>query len=389
MNELDALTKLRDEIPLAAPAAGVEDAMLAALRSHHQAGLEALLSGSAGRTPAARPADDRRGAGRSPLARGLPLRGWRLALLAAGMACTVAVAGGLAAAHRNPRPATPPPPIAWSGRPTAASQAGYPTLGRAHTEAQLVDYATRAATAVPARAPAPHDWVYVETEAADSTAGHGGFMFGPPNERFIGLQWIRADWKWYAGLSHTIPVTLPPGAEVRGDITMSPGGGGSLGGWKSVSYSYLNSLPADPAKLAAVILAYNTVGSPWHTSQADVAIFTAIQTLLTGQTEGIWIPPKLAATMYRLLQILPEVKFDAATDLAGRTGLGFYMIIGYYKQELVVNPVTYTFMGEKTVAVQAHQLVGTDGTFNIRKGQVLGWIALLNEGIVGHVGDLP
>ncbi|HEY2314582.1 MAG TPA: hypothetical protein VGH96_13285, partial [Streptosporangiaceae bacterium] len=107
------------------------------------------------------------------------------------------------------------------------------------------------------------------------------------------------------------------------------------------------------------------------------------------QTEGAWIPPKLAATMYRLLQDLPGVKFDSATDLAGRTGLGFYMVIGYYKQELVVNPVTYTFMGEETIAVQAHQIVGTDGTFEIRQGQVLGWIALLDDAIVHRVGQLP
>ena len=266
---------------------------------------------------------------------------------------------------------------------------GYPSVGRAHTEAQLVDYAARAAAATPASAPAPHEWVYIETEVADSTAGHGGFMFGPPDERIVGLQWIRVDWKEYAGLNRTIPASLRPGTEVRGKINISPGGGGTLGGWKSVDYAYLNSLPTDPAKLAKVILAANTPGMPWHTGPANVTIFTAIQTLLTGQTEGVWIPPKLAATMYRLLQILPGVKFDSATDLAGRTGLGLYMVIGENKQELVVDPVTYTFMGEETVAVQAHQVVGTDGTFNIGKGQVLGWIALLDEAIVRHVGQLP
>ena len=267
---------------------------------------------------------------------------------------------------------------------------GSPSVGRAHTEAQLVDYATRAAAATPARAPSPHDWVYIETEAADSTAGHGGFLFGPPNERIVGLQWVRVDWREYATLGPPLPANLPPGTEVRGHISISPGGGmGTVGGWRSASYSYLNSLPTDPAKLAAVILAANGVGAPRNSAQATTVIFTAIETLLTSQTSGTWVPPKLAATMYRLLQELPGVRFDSATDLAGRTGLGFYLVIGYYKQELVVNPLTYAFMGEEAIAVQAHQIVGTDGSFNIRKGQVLGWIALLDIAIVRHLGQLP
>jgi hypothetical protein len=45
--------------------------------------------------------------------------------------------------------------------------------------------------------------------------------------------------------------------------------------------------------------------------------------------------------------------------------------------------------GLETIAMQAHQMVGTDGTFEIRKGQVLGWIALLDDAIVRRVGQLP
>jgi hypothetical protein len=385
MNELDLLTRLRDEIPLAEPSAAIEAIVLAGLRGEGLArpvGLDALLAGPS------RPRNTAGNASRGRRPRSQTRR--RLSLAAAGVAGVVAAAAGIVGIGKSPQPALPPPPIAWSGRVTVMpADAGYPSLGRANTEAQLVDYATRVAAATPASAPAPHDWVYIETEVADSTAGHGGFMFGPPNERIVGLQWTRVDWKVYASLDRALPASLRPGTEVRGKLNISPGGGGTLGSWKSVSYAYLNSLPTDPAKLAAVILAANTPGVRWQTGPAGVTIFTAIERLLTGQTEGVWIPPKLAATMYQLLQILPGVKFDNATDLAGRTGLGFYMVIGYYKQELVVSPVTYAFMGEETVAVQGHQIVGTDGTFDIRKGQVLGWIALLDEAIVHRVGQLP
>jgi hypothetical protein len=149
-------------------------------------------------------------------------------------------------------------------------------------------------------------------------------------------------------------------------------------------------LTTDPARLESVILADNNPRLPWYATPDNVAIFSAIATLLQGETEGVWMPPKLAATMYRVLQRLRGVHFDSGTDLAGRNGIGLYMIIdGWYKEELVINPETYTFMGVKTVAVTTHKDVATDGTRYIRKGQVLGWQALLESAIVRHPGQLP
>jgi hypothetical protein len=360
MDELDLLTRLRDEVPLAEPSTDVEDAILMAIRAPIRAS--------------------------APGRRWQPVAWRRLTLLTAG--AMAAAAGGAAIIVSASPPATPQM-IAWSGRPSAGPQiSGYRSVGRARTEAELVDYAVHAAAASQARPPSPHEWVYVKTEDADSTSGSGGFLFGPPDKRVIGLQWIRVDRREYGSLG-PIPASLPPAAVVHGTISVSPGGGGTLGGWKSVSYGYLNSLPTEPAKLAAVILSDNNPRMPWYARKPNVAIFEAIQTLLLGQMQGVWIPPKLAATMYGLLRTLPSVHFDSATDLAGRTGLGLYMIDGWYKQELVINPVTYAFMGAKTVAIKAHTNVATDGSRYIKNGQVLGWTALLAEAIVRHVGQLP
>ena len=246
----------------------------------------------------------------------------------------MAAAAGIAAIVVNPSPSTAPRVISWSGRPAAPPQnPGYPSVGRARTEAELVDYAVQAAAANDPRPPSPHDWVYVKTETAGSTAGSGGFLFGPPDTRVIGLQWIRVDQRESATFTGRVPADLPPTAVVHGRILVSPdGGSGTLGGWTNTSYRYLNSLPSEPAKLAAVILADNNPRMPWYSSQPNVAIFEAIQTLLLGQMQGVWIPPKLAATMYRLLQGLPGVHFDNAADLAGRTGLGMYMVVdGWHK----------------------------------------------------------
>jgi hypothetical protein len=47
-----------------------------------------------------------------------------------------------------------------------------------------------------------------------------------------------------------------------------------------------------------------------------------------------------------VLHLLPGIHFDTGTDLAGRAGLGFYMVLdGHYKQEIVINPVTCAYKG--------------------------------------------
>jgi hypothetical protein len=385
MNELDLLMNLRDEVPLTRASQAVENAVLAAVRE------PADSAASSRRLRSRRPAT----LAAVPLVSAVASRNHRRRLRVA-MAVAAAAAVGAAgvvgfAMSAVSRHAPGPRVLPWSGRPTALSgNPGYPSLGRARTEAELVDYATRAAVISPGHAPGPHKWVFLKTESADSSAGSGGFLFGPPDKRVIGLHWVRVDWRAYASLDVSVRSSLPASKVVHGQIRISPGAGGTLAGWKSIRYSYLNSLPADPAGLESVILADNKPRMPWYARPRNVAIFDAISTLLQGQSEGVLIPPKLAASMYRVLQQLPGVHFDSGTDLAGRAGIGLYMVIdGWYKQELVINPKTYTFMGAKTVAIKAHKSVATDGTRYIKKGQVLGWQALLESAIVRHPGQMP
>jgi hypothetical protein len=371
---------MRAEVPLAPPAGPVAAEVLAAIASEPRA------------RPTARADRTRRTLGmrRTPWTR--RMQPSRRRLIAATVAVAAAVAAGavVASAHGGQVRYAGPQVLPWTGRPAAPlPPPALPSVGRARTGAQLVEFAGRAAALVPARAPGRHDWVYMKIEVADSTKGSGGFLFGPPDEREFSLSWVRVDWREYAG-TQNFPASLPAQTVVHTHISISPGGGGSLGGWKSVRYAYLNSLPADPARLRAVILSQNNPRMPWYEPDPDVAVFSAIATLLVGQTEGVWLPPRLAVTIYRLLQQTPGVHFDSAADLAGRTGLGFYMVMdGWQKHELVVNPLTYAYMGDEWIAVRAHTSVATDGTRHIRKGQVLGWEALLASAIVRHAGQIP
>lgn len=381
MNELDLLASLRAEVP-APPSAPVELAVMTAL-------LEGDGHLVAGRRRT-RGAGSRRFA--SLLPPGRPRRRWQLALAGA---LTLAVgAGAYAAVGLAGRQATPPRQVvAWSGQPTAPWPAR-PSYGRAGSAAQLVDFATRVAAA-PAGPPKPGEWIAVKTEYADSSGGQGGYLFGPPDERKVQLTWYQAGGCGVASVP-AVAASLPPARTVAGKLTIDPNSGGAfgctpgttLGGWKSVSYSYLSSLPPGPAALEQALLANNPPGG---TMTRDDAIYEAIYTLFAGgPSQGLVIPPKLQAALYHVLQVLPGVHFETTADLAGRTGLGFWRVTGgYLRQELVIDPETYTYMGYEDVAVADHAMAGTDGTRYVKKGHVMGWAAVLGIAIVPKPGQLP
>lgn len=320
--------------------------------------------------PAGRPSPDRgrRRAGRS-------------ALVAGAVAGAVAVAAVIVAGHSGPAQLAP--------KTAAPGSSGIPSPAAAASAAQLVAYATRAAAAEPAIDPGPHEWIYTDILQAASSAGVGGYLFGPPNERVDEQSWVRVDHLRFAYLRH-------------GKLVFSGGDlprprGGSLPapqllplGWPSIGYPYLNSLPARPAQLTAVIEAnLRSQGlSPGASSQTiGVSVFNAIQALMLNMV----LPPRLLAGLYGVLATDRAVRFDpSVTDLAGRTGVGFYTVQdGYFKPEIVINPRTYAYMGYLDTAVRAHTEAGTDGTVHFRKGQVLGWEAMLASGIVQRPGQIP
>ena len=281
MNELELLASLRAEVP-APDSAPVEHVVMTALREqdrHPVAGRRRTQdAGQRHPSTRTRPARTRRRWERPALAGALGLA------LGAGAFAAVSLAG---------RQGTPPAPslrqvVAWSGQPTAPWQ-DRPSYGRADSVAQLVDFASRVAAA-PASPPKPNEWIVVKTEFADSSGGGGGYLFGPADERKVDLTWYRAGGCEVASVP-SVAASLPPARTVVGQLTIDPNGGAvgctpdsTLGGWKSVSYSYLSSLPSDPAALEQVLLANDP---PNGTMTRDDAIYDAIYTLFSdGPSQG-------------------------------------------------------------------------------------------------------
>lgn len=375
MNDLKLLAGLRSEVPLE-QASRLSDAVIAAI-------------------PFDEP--ERRAARRGATVRRAPRRALR-PLLVGTLAAAVG-AGAFAAVELSGSPALRQTAggrtVAWSGEPTAPWPAtGHPSYGRASSAAQLVAYMAKSAASAPGRAPKPNEWVVVKSEFADSSGGGGGYLFGPPDKREISLQWFSGAACGPTASVPSVPASTAPGKTVTGTLTIGSGMSGlgcpgtTLGGWKSVSYDYLNSLPTDPAALEAILA---KSAGPVVANTREQAIFQAIAVLLdAGESEGVVVPPKLSVTLYRVLQQLPGVTFQNATDLAGRAGIGFSMVLeGYFKQTLVIDPDTYTYMGYKDVAIKDHAMTGTDGTRQIAAGHVMGWGALLGSAIVDKPGQLP
>jgi hypothetical protein len=371
MDELTLVARLRKDFPDGIDLTGAQARLayeIGAERLANGARAERLARGS-GAAPVNHPAPGRRGTGHRLVTAGA------VAAAAAAIAAAIVIAQG-PPAHRTWGATGPPPPST------------VPVPGPAATAAQLVAFATRAAAAGPPFDPRPHQWIYTEVLQASSSAGEGGYLFGPPNERVKQKSWQRVDGLEVAYLDRgrlvISPSSLPRPA--HGRVTYLAA---TPFGWPNASYPYLESLPTDPGRLMAVIRANvraepNPLGSD---GEGNVGVFNAIQALM----QNAVLPPRLLAGLYGVLARDPAVRFDrSVADIAGRTGVGFYTIQeGYLKEEIVINPRTYAYMGYQDVAIRAHTSVGTDMTSHFRKGQILGWEARLASGIVQRAGQLP
>jgi hypothetical protein len=301
MNEMDLLTRLRDEVPqTASPRA--EYLFRAGLDDNDES--------------------ERAGGARSgqPLARcGFrALRpAWRLAIIAPLVA-------GLAA---------------------AAVVAALPARNPSLTVRLLADRAAAAARSAPAVSPG--QWVYRK-------------WVGPgPNLRLHVTYdlWSTADDITHAAyIGGTLYFISNPGSggPVSRHIPSASGRSGLTGFIvEPVSYSSLGSLPTDPSGLVTV-LGHSIWGCGFRQTTPACHAFHAISALLWGYV----MPPALTAECYQALADIPGVTVvQNVVDEAGQASVGFRLAIvtdyvpgtatghvtGY--AELILNPRTYQVIG--------------------------------------------
>ncbi|WP_410617447.1 CU044_5270 family protein [Amycolatopsis sp. lyj-109] len=140
------------------------------------------------------------------------------------------------------------------------------------------------------------------------------------------------------------------------------------------SFAFYTKLPHDPAALYAKLQTL-TKG---HSSTPSALFDVGIQVLRTGL-----MPAGLRAQWYRALGKIPGIKVLAAeTNLDGRKGVALGLADRHAIRQLIIDPVTGQFIGERQVA-------GAEPDFPwLKPGTEIGTSAI-TTGVAGRLGVAP
>ena len=117
------------------------------------------------------------------------------------------------------------------------------------------------------------------------------------------------------------------------------------GDWWHPTPRFLSERPRDPGQLLARLRA----GTPEGLGSDVQAMSLALDLLGTHQAL-----PELRVALYRALRLLPGLQVvDDAVDLDGRPGIGLGLTGGTERQEIVLDPVDGSFLGERIVLAES------------------------------------
>jgi hypothetical protein len=140
------------------------------------------------------------------------------------------------------------------------------------------------------------------------------------------------------------------------------------GSWQGPTPEFLAGLPRDPAVLYERLRTDSGGGPQVVTYTADVL------------RSGL-VPADLRAALYRALAMVPDLEITAdVANLDGRRGTAFGIESGPERQDVIVDPATGEFIGERRVA--------TEGWPGIPPGTVTGYTSVTTT-VVDEIGVKP
>jgi hypothetical protein len=309
MNEMDMLSRLRDEVPLAEPSPTAQ---------------RAFRDGLTGATGTSRSRRPRHGA---------PFSLGRSSMLAGATALAVGVTAGLVvlALPSGRQPSTASATGATGARatstaaakPTGTSGTALPLPGTTRSAQLLADTAATAVLSQPAVK--ADQWVYRRMEFYRQPL--------PVATRFK-LQPYLTENTWM----------MADGAHFT---TTGSATGSVLDLWAQapVPYGQLDSLPANPAALDAYLAHLSYPNPNATTANKSTAEFSAVEGLLTSYV----LPPKLTAELFHALADIPTVyaKQDVK-DLDGQIGVAFIKPANEQSvnDELILSPTDYRVLAQ-------------------------------------------
>ncbi|MDL4820385.1 CU044_5270 family protein [Actinomadura opuntiae] len=229
---------------------------------------------------------------------------------------------------------------------------------------QVLNVAATFALKQPFTAPRPGQWVYTETRYRRSGVPARGQVVKPgaPLSTTLDRIWIRADGKRMAMYDH-------------GKLATSATGGGT----PPIDYATVSKLPADAGGMLAWARKEGTPGG------RNEGAFQLLGSLLLNNGA---LPPAQTAAAYRAMAKIPGVTVDrSAKDGAGHKAVSVSFVIeGWAKDEILLDPSTYAYQGHRTTVARDHTM--PDGG-RFLKGAVESYSVRLATGVVDRPGRRP
>jgi hypothetical protein len=146
------------------------------------------------------------------------------------------------------------------------------------------------------------------------------------------------------------------------------------GDWHTPTPAFLAGLPSDPGQL-------------YERMRADAADLGPAEMLrMAGGVLTSQAPGPLRARVYRALTLMPELDVAAgAVDLDGRPGVALGVTTGATRQEIVVDPRTGLYLGERLVLTAP----GSDWWQGLPAGTVAEYTAVTTGVVAGPADRLP
>jgi hypothetical protein len=347
MNDLELISGLTPDAPLPRPdeLAPARDRLTAAIQADIPIERTSRMSALS------------RGAGQP----GRALPGRRAALTAATAAATIAViatAVAIMPGHRRPspiRPAAAPP----STQP-ASSQPGS-TQTPPVIDVAAVRFLEQAAVAVEhqsAQVPGPGQFVYTESEGRGKAYTYQTWLSAYGNRDGL----VRN--------SGQPAFILPP---------CTPAQAAKTGGRCSEEAGYIADMPTNPRRLLAYLYQIgiaqpaDRLGTSWATNDFGKAVDYLLSTT--------FLTPAQHAALFELMARFPGFTIVAsAPDAIGRVGVAIRWTYGGSPAEIILNPVTYAYLGDRTWPEPGFKGPGAGG-YN--------GAALVKMAFVNRAGQLP
>ncbi|MET0237789.1 MAG: CU044_5270 family protein [Kibdelosporangium sp.] len=270
--------------------------------------------------------------------------------------------------------------IPFGGRPPAASAASL-ALTSAADKITAADPPVRPGQY---RYIAVHGWVTGTLENFTRLQESHGELWIPadPSQEWLDRGGPTGRYTWLVGndadaTAAGIPPVRAQVSEQRarcGDFYPGPAGRPCAipGSWQSPKPVWLAELPRDPQRLYDR-LAADTSG---HGNGESALLDYAADTLRSGL-----VPADLRTALYRALAKLPGLEItDRSANLDGRTGIAFGMADGRVRHEIIIDPQTGGFIGERRTTIR-----DADG---IKAGTVISHTSV-STAVVGEAGTRP